>query len=83
MFYFCHLRLFRVSGFALRISPQSGSRYAGLFKEVPVAPAARAASTLQIPEPWVAINKKMKQNSTAGSPAFSSGQKLFGKWAMK
>jgi hypothetical protein len=25
----------------------------------------------------------MKQNSTAGSPAFSRDQKLFGKWRMK
>jgi hypothetical protein len=36
-----------------------------------------------MPEPCVAIYKKMKQYNTAGSPAFSSGQKLFGKWAMK
>lgn len=59
------------------------SRAVSPWLQRPQSLAPRAASIVQIPEPSLAINKKMKQNSTAGSPPFSSGQKLFGKWPMK
>ena len=46
-------------------------------------PAARLGSRLQIPEPFVAMNKKMKQKSTALSPLFWIGNSARPWCAMK